>query len=227
MGTVLASVVIGKAQAVLQDIAGTRWPVESEMLGWLNDGQREFVIIKPTISTVLLTMKMVAGTAQVLPAGYAQFLDMICNMGTDGNTPGRATRLVDRETLDAQLPTWHASTPSATIKHFVFDVRMPKAFMVYPPQPGADQGYARMSVVKEPDNVVASSNPISIDDIYQGALVDYILYRCFSKDSELSDAARAQSFKNSYITTLTGKAKVEAGYDPNKVSPANTQSPTA
>lgn len=47
MGTIIARTVIEKVQTILQDKTGVRWPAEDELLGWLNDGQREVVIFKP------------------------------------------------------------------------------------------------------------------------------------------------------------------------------------
>lgn len=228
MGTVTGGSIISSAQRILQDLTGVRWPVETELLGWLNDGQYATVIIKPNAYVLNESVKLVAGTRQSLPVGGIQLVDVICNMGTAGNTPGRAIRLTDRETLDAQVPAWHAATASPTVKHYIYNPLDPKHFYVYPPQPTTGQGYVQMAHAGTPTALASSSDTIALDDIYHGALMDYILYRAFSKDTEVADQARAASFKNSFITTLTGKSAVEAGYNPNVTAPANiAQRPAA
>lgn len=221
MGTIIASAVIEKAQIILQDTTGVRWPSNTELLGWLNDGQREVMVYKPNAYVKNVALRLSTGTKQSLPADGVQLIDVVRNMGLDGTTPGRAIRIVMREILDAQVPNWHAATASAEVKHYTFMLLDPKSFYVYPPQPAVGQGYAEVVYGATP-NDAAFSGPITLDDIYQNALVDYILYRAYSKDTEYAaDQNRAAAHQNAYIAALTGKAKVEAGANPNTTAPAN------
>jgi hypothetical protein len=195
--------------------------VADELLGWLNDGQREVVILKPNSHVKNLAVRMTAGTKQSLPADGVQLIDVVRNMGTDGNTPGRAIRIVMREILDAQVPNWHIATAAAEAKHYVYSLLDPKNFYVYPPQPSANQGYVEMVYGAAPADATLNG-PITLDDIYQNVLVDYILYRAYSKDTEYAaDQNRAATHQNAYIAALTGKAKVEVGANPNSMAPAN------
>ena len=58
--------------------------------------------------------------------------------------------------------------------------------------------------------------------IYQNVLIDYILYRAYSKDTEYTaDQNRAAAHQSAYLAALNGKAKVEAGTNPNITAPAN------
>ena len=85
------------------------------------------------------------------------------NMGADGNTPGRAIRLVDRAVLDTQVPDWHASTPANEVMHYVFDPVNPKVFYVYPRVSSARQ----IEIVYSASPVdIAIGAVILIDDIY-------------------------------------------------------------
>lgn len=221
MGTIIASAVIEKAQIILQDTTGVRWPSDTELLGWLNDGQREVMVYKPNAYVKNVALRLAAGTKQSLPADGVQLIDVVRNMGSNGTTPGRAVRIVMREILDAQVPNWHAATPSAEVKHYTFMMLDPKSFYVYPPQPAAGQGYAEVVYGATPTDATFTG-PITLDDIYQNALVDYILYRAYSKDTEYAaDQNRAAVHQNAYIAALTGKAKVEAGANPNMTAPAN------
>ena len=115
MATVTVASIVVKVQTILQDVTGIRWP-EAELLGWLNDGQREVVLYKPNAFVTNENLQLVQGTRQDLPASGVQLIDVVRNMGTSGSAPGRAIRITMREILDAQVPDWHnpaITTPSA------------------------------------------------------------------------------------------------------------------
>lgn len=63
---------------------------------------------------------------------------------------------------------------------------------------------------------------ISLDDIYASALLDYILYRAYSKDADLTPSApqRAVGHYQAFMQTITGKEQSEAKYDPNIPKPS-------
>lgn len=220
MATITAASIIAKAQTILQDSTGVRWP-DTELLGWLNDGQREIVLFKPNAFVKNTAVKLVGGTKQALPADGVQLLDVVRNMGTDGQTPGRAVRITMREVLDSQLPNWHIETATTEAQHYMYSFLDPKNYYVYPPQPTSGQGYVELIYAASPTEA-ALNGTITLDDIYQTVLVDYILYRAYSKDTEFSaDQNRAAAHQSAYIAALTGKAKVEAGANPNTTAPAN------
>lgn len=220
MGTVTGQEIINKAQIVLQDQSGIRWPDTGELLGWLNDGQREVMIYKPNANVVNGAVQLSAGTKQSLPANGIQLIDVPRNMGADGNTPGRAIRIVMREVLDAQAPDWHASTPAAVTRHYMYSPLDPKHFYVYPPATGSSSVEIVYSAV--PANLAQLENAISIDDIYANVLVDYVLYRAYSKDSEnIANPARAATHQSAYLGALTGKTQSEVVVNPNTSAPAS------
>lgn len=220
MATITVASVISKAQTILQDTTGIRWP-DAELLGWLNDGQREIVFYKPNAFVKNAPVKLVAGTKQTLPPDGVQLIDVVRNMGVDGVTPGRSIRITMREVLDSQHPTWHSATPAAETKHYMYSLLDPKTFYVFPPQPASNQGYVELIYGAAPTDA-ALIGTITIDDIYQTVLLDYILYRAYSKDTEYAaDANRANNHQQAYISALTGKTKVEIGVNPNVMAPAN------
>lgn len=220
MATVTTSSVIIKVQTILQDTTGIRWPNE-ELIGWLNDGQREIVLYKPNAFVKNVSIRCVSGTKQSLPGDGIQLVDVVRNMGTDGNTPGRAIRITMREVLDSQLPNWHAETPSAVVKHYMYSMLDPRNYYVYPPQPNSGQGYVELVYGASPTDATLNST-ITLDDIYMTVLIDYMLYRAYSKDTEYAaDQNRAATHQNAYISALNGKSKVEVFANPNTTAPAN------
>lgn len=225
MGTITTASIIAKAGKLLQDTTGVRWD-STELLGWLNSGQREMLIYKPNANVKTQSVKLAAGTRQSLPADAVQLIDVPRNMGTDGTTPGRAIRQTQRETLDATLPTWHSATASAVVKHFIFNPLDPKNFYVYPPQPASGQGSVEEVFGAVPPDAT-SNGAISVDDIYETILLDYMLYRAFSKDSEYADPPKADKHFNVFVTALTGKSRTEVGANPNARAAAPTSKPVA
>lgn len=220
MAIITVASVISKAQTILQDVTGIRW-VADELLGWLNDGQREIVLYKPNAFVRNTSVRLVGGTKQSLPADGVQLVDVVRNMGQNGNTPGRAIRITMREILDSQVPDWHAASPDPQVKHYMFTPLDPKNYYVYPPQPAAGQNYVELIYGASPTDATLNST-ITLDDIYQNVLLDYILFRAYSKDTEFAaDQKRAADHQNAYLTALGAKAKVEVGVNPNTSAPAN------
>jgi len=217
MGTITAASVIDKAQTVLQDATGVRWP-DAELLGWLNDGQRDVVLFKPNAYVRNESVLLAQGTKQSLPSGGVQLVNVVRNMGTTGNTPGRAVRIVKQEMLDARVPNWHATTNDAEVQHFVYSPLDPKTFYVYPPNTGT--GYVEIAFGAEPPDTSLGGN-ISLDNIMQTALIDYMLYRAFSKDTEFADSARSTAHYNAFLAAVSGKSSSEMGANPNVQAPAN------
>ena len=197
------SEVLTRAGDILQDTTNVRWAL-AELLRYMNDGRRELAIHRPDIYSTSTVMALVAGTKQTIPSDGNRFLDAVRNVSAAGAV-GRSVRITERETLDAQLPEWHTEGVSTTLKHFMFDERSPKVFYVYPPAAAAHQ--LEIVYSKSPIDIligdVASSSALTGEDIYAGALLDYILYRAFSKDSDYAgNMQRAGSHYQMFAGTL-------------------------
>lgn len=213
MGTIAASVIIGRAATVLRDQGYTRW-TQPELLGWLNDGQNAIVLQKPDACVVNASLKLTAGTKQTIPANGVALVDVVRNMGTDGTTPGNVIRLVDRAALDARRPGWHSETPATAVKHFTFSDADPKHFYVYPPSDG--NGYVEAIHSASPTPCADTNATIAVDDVYQGALQDYILFRAYSKDADSAvNAQKALAYNNLFRASLGLKAQAEWRDNPN------------
>ena len=224
MGTVLVATVFSQVRFILKDEDGVRW-TDPELLTWLNNGQREVVIFKPNACVKNTAIQLAPGTKQALPADGVQLIDIPRNMGAAGTTPGAAVRLVPREILDQAAPNWHASTPSAVVVHFTYNPNDPKTFYTYPPQPATGMGYVDMVYGAMPtDCAIGTGTVITVDDIYESVLIDYVLYRAFSKDTEFApDPSRAAFHQSAYLSALGGKVKAEAVKNPNTNAPARSK----
>lgn len=214
MGTVLVSSILARAQDELNDIDGERWD-PSRLVDFINEGQRAIVEVKPTAFVLAQSVQLQPGTAQALPASGIQLIDIPRNMGTDGATPGRVVRRADRRVLDARAPMWHQAEADAEVRHFMFDGDTPRRYYVYPPQPATACGYVEMVMGAMPPTI-GQNDAISLDDVYDPALLDYVLYRAFSKDTEFAaDQNRSSAHYQAFAAAIGAKAKAEAATNPN------------
>jgi hypothetical protein len=224
MGTVTAKTIIDKASVQLIDLANIRW-TRSELLAWLNDGLRQIVLIQPSASSTTVSKKLDAGTRQTLPTGGWLLLQMYRNMGTTGTTPGRAIRIVSRELLDNFNPNWHTATAAAEVRNYIYDIQDQTVFYVYPPNTGTQ--YVELNYSAQPTDLTSETEAIPIFDIFQSALVDYILYRACSKDAEYAPGLQlAQGYLATFVAAVGGKAQTETTNDPvQALNPRNTSVP--
>lgn len=217
MGTITAVSLIAKAQELLLDTAEARW-TQAELLGYLNDGQRQIAQIRPDASVANANVTLIAGTKQAIPAVGLRILDVVRNMGSDGATPGKPITLIDREMLDLSRPNWHTESQSAAIKHYAYDQRNPRNFYVYPPALVDTKVEAVYSV--SPANVAAVGDPITLDDIYADCLLDWMLYRAFSKETEQATGVQhANMHLQTFMATLGQKIQTDIATGPNKNAP--------
>ena len=213
--------VIDKVQEVLQDTGGIRWDQTNELLEWLNDAQREIALLKPDATSENTTVTLVTGTKQTIPSDGNRLLRVVRNMSaaSSGNG-GRSIRLVARDVLDTQTPTWH--DPNVTgdaahtnvVKNYIYDEQDPKNYYVFPGVSG--NAYIEIVYSKNPATVAAGNN-LGVDDIYANAVQNYILYMAYMKESEVAaNAQRASSHYNLFTQAITGKAQVDTITTPNQ-----------
>lgn len=204
--TTTAQAVLQRVVITLQDQAAKRWPT-AELVRYLNDGQRDIVLVRPDATSTMATMTLAGGARQTIPSVGAKLLELIRNSsGTK-----RAIRLTDRTILDAQVPDWYSKTGVTEIKHYTFDPREPRVFYVYPPAASSGASVemvysAYPAEITEPNSTALYTDVtgnVSVQDIFVNALTNYILYRAFSKDSEnASNAQLATSFYQLYQSML-------------------------
>jgi len=212
MGTLLASEVIAQASETAQDESNVVWTT-AQALEWLNDAQRTIAIVRPDASSLNHSITLVAGTKQSITG--LRLLSCIRNMGIDGVTPGRAIRLVERGVKDEFDPDWHTEATSTEVLEYVFDARTPKQFYVSPPIPASPVVQIEVSEAVNPAAVTAVGNTITLDDIYAPAMLEWIVYRFFSRDSEENpNIQRAISHFQAFFNVLQAKLQVDMAINP-------------
>jgi hypothetical protein len=204
MSTILAGALTARAAFILQDTSFVRWTSEEHLL-WLNDGQREIVLYKPDAYIKTVPFALAAGSKQTLPADAVSLIDIPRNVN------GNAVRVVSRQILDAHSPGWHALPPVSAIKHYMYNPLDPKVFYVYPPAAVTPNPVKVDLVYAGLPADVTEADPILIEDIYATALVNYILYRAYSKDAEYAaNAALSQGYYQQFMSLIGVKTTAES-----------------
>ena len=200
MATVKVIDLIDRAEEILQDTTNVRWSQQT-LLNYLNDSQREIVLFRPDANPVNTTLTLTANSATTKP---------ITN--------------IERRVLDDQIEDWHGST-GTNVEHYVYDPLDPKVFYVYPGSTASD---ATIDIVYSSSptditiaNFASTNTTISLDDVYANAMLDFMLYRAYQKDTEYAgDMNKAGVYMQSFQQSLGIKNQVDAGSTPKPSTPA-------
>lgn len=208
MATTVKSI-LNRASALLNDEEHVRWD-EAELLEWLNDGQRVIAKGPATDAYVLRnTITCATGTVQSLPSDANRLVDVIKNV-SDGSNIHQS----DYATVDMLKPAWRAEEVGPAEVYF-YDGNNPLEFEVYPPQAGGET----IEVVYNaaPGDAEISGNVV-INDLYADSLIDYIVYRALSKDTEDSalDLNRATAFYRAFLVSIGYKETVDGEVEPRR-----------
>lgn len=215
MATTKAVDLINRVAVTLQDPTYVRWP-QQELLNYLNDAQRQVVLFRPDAKAVNAAFSCTNTAKQTIPAAGLRLISVLRNAN------GRAITKVDRAVLDVQLPTWYEQAVDADgVKHYLYDPADPKTFYVFP-KPAAAHSIEIVYSTAPTDIVVSNfstdTQVIGIDDIYANAMMDYMLYRAYQKDSEFANLNRAGVYFQSFAQALGIKTQVDGSLTENMMS---------
>ncbi len=186
---------------MMNDAAHERWTV-IELIDWANDAATEIVLRRPAARTVTETLTLVAGAKQEASEGTAQVLDIVRNV--KANNMGTAVSIVDRQAMNAISPNWYFDRPGPA-RHYMIDERSPTSFWVWPPAVAGAQVEAL--VAKPPPKVYAESDMLDMRPEFMGAIVNWMLFRCHTKDSEYSQGNVAMLHYQAFADAIGGPAQ--------------------
>jgi hypothetical protein len=206
--TTAAQYLVKQCQTALFDLAGVRWPA-SDLVVYLNDGQRDLVLARPDANAVTASFVPVAGARQQLPAASMSLIDIPRN--TSGNK--RAIRKIAIEDLDSTNRDWRSMTGATEIVHFAYDPREPNIFDIYPPAAGAGASI-EITYGAYPTDVAAPSSDgkaygtvtgnIAVNDQWATALYNYMMGRAYAKDVEYGGNVQLAATYAGVFTNLIG-----------------------
>lgn len=211
--------VIDRVEILVADDTNVRWPV-AELVNYCRDGVRQIIMVRPDAYPVTRSFTVTGGnTKQVVGMTAAgdghdigsvsynpavRLLRVTRNIGTAGNRP---IREASRVALDTGVPTWHNPPPPGSqwsAQHYVFDNVMPHVFYLYPCPPASPAYQIEVVHSAIPEMVEAGENTsLGLQDHFINPLVDWVLYRAFSKDAEhAGNGERAAHHLNAFATAL-------------------------
>jgi hypothetical protein len=182
MTTTVASI-LATASQLANDTDNVTW-TQPELVGYFNEGQLALVKIKPDAYAKTATVALIAGAKQTNPADCIEIIEL------RRNTNGAAITPCDRSALDLFNPNWMTTQTETTVIHYMDDPQ-PDTFYVYPALSGA--GSVQMTYRAVPPTVAYGDN-MGVRDVYKDNMVNYLLYRMYSKDFEGGDAQRAAAY---------------------------------
>jgi len=226
VATVRVTDIIRRVEDVLQD-TNVRWP-RLELQNWINEAYLAVVLLRPDANSKAGAFSCAAGTRQNVTTTFPtalRLLDVTRNLST--GSAKKVIRFVARPVLDDQLPAWHAETETLNIQYYTFDARQPKEFFVYPPaQAGAEVevvytaapgAHALSEADLDPDT--GSAETIKLDDTYMTPIIDWVLYRAYSKDAEYgANEARAAASYQTFNAAIGGKTQSDSAANPKALS---------
>ncbi len=198
---IIASEVIARASRILADTTNVRW-TPAELVDYCKDAVRQIVLVRPDAYSITRWMTLRPGdTRQIvgmiaardnIDFGQALFqptlrlLRVVRNGATGAFFP---VREASRVALDSEVPNWHVPVQNPSgfrVQHYTFDNIAPYVFYVYPCPP-TNLANHQVEIVHSalPDLSDSSmSLNLGLPHQYINPLVDWVLYRAFSKDSE-------------------------------------------
>jgi hypothetical protein len=201
-----AGVVLDAVRRLLSDKASTRWS-DPNLLTWLNMGQRSIASVIASAASKRATISAVAGIEQAIPADGVRLLSVLHNINPDG-TPGRVVTPVSRSELNDIRVAWPGAGAAAAARHILFDDDQPKIFEVWPPLIAGAK--LRIVYAALPVDCADREAELGIDAIYDGALTDYVCFRCYMEDSEdPADGQKAANHLAAYQQALGVKAETD------------------
>jgi len=200
----------------LNDNTSVRWTTQ-DLARYFNDGQRYIITKRPDASHIVVPHPLVVGAGQSLPDGGEKLIDV------SHNTTGSklAISRVSSALLDASLPGWRGAPGKAEILHFMYDEREPRSFDVYPPAAAGaivSLKYAAQTVdIPIPADFTTTNDitgNLSLSDLFGNAQRNYVMFRCYSKQTELANPGLAAGFKQLCDAELGDEAGGTAAVSP-------------
>lgn len=176
------------------------------LIYWYNMGCREIVKLAPDANTVTEVVRLAIGANQVAPAGAIQLLDVTRNMGIDGVTVGKGITKTIQASLSIYDRSWSVlANQAAEVLNWAPDD--PLSYWVNPPSDGTN--YVEISFSKVPNQIiwdgggVWESELVGVTDKYVNALLNYILFAAYMKDSDYpGNEARCQKYWNLFLADV-------------------------
>lgn len=199
-----ANDIIRRMGILLLDEDNVRW-LPDELLDWAHDGGKVIVSLDHKAGAEVEEVELVQGALQEVDA--LEVMNVVRLLPS-----GRPIQRTDRYLLDSSDPDWYNRKPTSKIVHYTVDDRDKARFYVYPPAAAGTKVEAL--IAKLPDKPEVNGT-LNIGSEYMDALINYIAYRAFSKDSEFANGQVAASYYQVFQSAIAGPQQASFAVSPN------------
>ncbi len=193
---------------------------EADHIANLNSAMKQIVIVRPDAYSIVESLLLTPGESKhSLSTGSIRLLDVIRNMGSDGSTPGRAIRVIDRASNDLFNRDWHkASKAKTVIREVVYNDKYPRILYTDPPAHGTTAVYIEVAISKSPPGIAdADVDTIPIPDVFEQPIRQYMLHLAFAVETESqSSMAKSRAYLQDFYNSLGLKTKVDRAFTPSR-----------
>ena len=190
----LVSDMLNRASIELTDTQRIGWGLE-DLISYYNSAISAIASARPDIFIKTQSFACAAGTRQTAPAGTIKLIDIERNTLT-----GKSIRYVSRADLESLIPSWASSTGGEEAELYIHEPTNITAFWL-------------LSILPTPATraMVESGAQVEVDDRYITPCLDWIMYRAFMRDSEVTaNASRGQLHLQSFTQALSVSTETDA-----------------
>lgn len=208
MGLILADQILTRAQQTLLEAnpqtdaatAGLYWP-RTTLFDNLNEAMEQISGSRFDAYVLSGPYLLAAGTKQFIPPNATLLKQTIYNLGLHGDTPGPVITPVDLNTMNRISLHWRTDPASFNTRHYMYDLRNPRRFDVWPPVP-AQGTWVEMENPTVTPTMTDPSQPIPLEDTWETAIYYFILARAFAKNTPAGDATKMTMYWNLFLAEL-------------------------
>jgi len=183
-----------KACAIeLNDIEFVRW-TKDDLAEYLTDAIAVMSSLKPTLFTVFEPLGLKPGPMQTVPGEFTELVDILYNLHPDG-THGEP---VNKGSFTAARALGRSSCAPVdgvgyVVRSYTVHPENDTFFTVDPPVPSNVPYPIVWALLQRAPNVITSENDAVVmanttPETYRSALLEWMLYRAFARDTESSDS---------------------------------------
>lgn len=213
--SVTGAQVITSVRLVLLDPSPGDWFTDADLLDFINTAQFKAVSARPELGQAVVDIDLTSGTVQQLDGTHVAILDIYHNVSS-----GAVVTLAPRSMLDNGARNWPAATADDDVVHWIHDARAKTVFRVYPPNDG--NGAVKALVSKVPARLTATSDNLTVNDIYKPVIDALTLAECYAANSVKRDVEKATYYENKAMSMLGLNAQAGMALAPRTGAPGGS-----
>lgn len=196
---------------------------QADLLSYAVEGLAVLVSLRPDAFVTVEEIELTAGSRQTIPDEYDALVGIVAGLNESGSEAGPVVATDDTFAHLAPSQCGPDSGDCGTngepvvVKSYSVFQQSQRHFTVSPPVPAGKTAKVMARLVKAPPCQLAASDCLPVALKFHPALVDWIVYRAFSKDIESAFALEASArhyrwFFETLEAQRIGEARFRSGY---------------